>query len=460
MEQAQLVDEYGYVKDGKVFLAGYLSYPDRQIGEVKRTEQEALDYFKNRFSIAENKVNQLEQEVEEAQNKGSYLTKLVQLRKKLINFDAIGNFVPLLNRLDAQEEILLELIRKNQLKNLEIKQALLGEAATIADSTDWKTTADALQEVKTKWIKTGPVDKELDPDIEDRFQGTLDGFFQRRREFFNEQNKVIQERLDRCEVLIAQAEKAVKAIYDAERSRYRRESAEAESQGGGVALPVRPYSSDERVGKAINEAYQLVRTLNNEWRDVGEIPIKKSGKLLKRFRRATKTIFDKYNLFKGITPKVRLDPRVEQQMKMADEVEKLAKQSDINAAADRAKTLLNQWKEIKIPFKLVDKQVSERFRSACDKIFELNYLGRVISRKYPAFELKSQSEQLRTKIRELEYLVRREKSDLALSISDLNAGPRNEENDKAMNGKINTQKRKIAMKEQILTEFNKDLSQY
>ncbi len=43
METASLVDEYGYVKDGKVFLKGYLSYPDRQIGEVKRTEQEALD---------------------------------------------------------------------------------------------------------------------------------------------------------------------------------------------------------------------------------------------------------------------------------------------------------------------------------------------------------------------------------------------------------------------------------
>ncbi len=51
MENATLNDEYGYVKDSKVFLKGYLGYPDRQIGEVKRTEQEAIDYFKNRFSL-------------------------------------------------------------------------------------------------------------------------------------------------------------------------------------------------------------------------------------------------------------------------------------------------------------------------------------------------------------------------------------------------------------------------
>ena len=456
MEQAQLVDEYGYVKDGKVFLSGYLSYPDRQIGEVKRTEQEALDYFKNRFTIAENKVNQLEQEVQEAQNKGSYLTKLVQLRKKLLSFDAIGNFIPLLNRLDELEEVLVELIRTNQLKNLEIKQALLAEAESVADSSEWKETAEKLQEIKLKWIKTGPVDKELDETIETRFSETLDGFFQRRREFFNEQNKVIQERMDRYDSLIAQAERAVRSIYEADRSRpFKRDGLE------GEALE-RANIAEERYMKVLTEAYHLIRNLNNEWKEVGEVPIKKSGKILKKYRRATKTVFDRYNLARGIQPKVRIDPRVEQQMKMADEAEKLAKQTDIPAAADRAKQLLNQWKEIKIPFKLVDKTVADRFRSACDKIFELNYLERVITRKYPAFELKSRSEQLRTKIRELEYLVRREKSDLAMSMSSMDSmgRPGNEEADKMMMSKVNTQKRKIAMKEQILLEFNKELSQY
>lgn len=459
MEQAQLVDEYGYVKDGKVFLASYLSYPDRQIGEVKRTEQEALDYFKNRFTIAENKVNQLEQEIEEAQNKGSFLTKLVQLRKKLLSFDAIGNFVPLLNRLDAMEEVLVDLIKNNQLKNLEIKQALLAEAESIADSNDWKPTAEKLQEIKTKWIKTGPVDKEQDIDVEARFQEVLDGFFQRRREFFNEQNKIIQERIERYEALIAKADAAVRTIYEADRARpYRSMNAEGTEQTIGMNQdPERARMAEDRYNRVLNDAYQLVRTLNNEWKEVGEIPIKRSGKLYKLFRRSTKTIFDKYNLARGIVPKVRLDPRVEQQMKMADEAEKLAKSDDINAAADRAKVLLNQWKEIKIPPKLADRKVSDRFRAACDKIFELNYLNRVISRKYPAFEIKSRTEQLRTLIREMEYLVRRERSDLAMSMSDLNAMSMGGEPDKMLVGKVNTQKRKIAMKEVILGEFQREL---
>lgn len=419
MENASLVDEYGYVQDGKVFLKGYLNYEDRQIGEVKRTEQEALDYFKNRFIIAENKVSQLEHDIEEAQNKGSYLTKLVQLRKKLIGFDALGDFPPLLDRLDAQEKVLNELISVNQLKNLDIKRALLAEAETIVDSTDWRPAADALQEIKTKWIKTGPVDK-ADADIEARFQALLDGFFQRRREFFNEQNKVIQERLDKYDELIRLAFRA------------------------------------NRLGD-LDAAFQEVRKLNNAWKQVGEVPIKKSGKLYKQFKKATTMFYAKYNEAKGIVITPKIDPRVEAQMKMADEVERLSKQQDIFAAAERAKVLLNSWKEIRVPFKLQDKVVNERFRAACDKIFELSYLGRVLARKYPAFELKSKSEQIRTKIREMEYLVRREKNDLQFALQDAEGLDPNNDADKQILNKINTQKRKIAMKETILRELQKQL---
>jgi hypothetical protein len=420
MENASLVDEYGYVKDGKVFLKGYLNYEDRQIGEVKRTEQEALDYFKNRFIIAENKVGQLEKDIEEAQNKGSYLTKLVQLRKKLLGFDALGDFPPLLERLDDQEKLLADLITVNQRKNYDIKRALIAEAETIADSTDWRTTADALQEIKTKWIKTGPVDKSVETEVEGRFQELLDGFFQRRREFFNEQNKIIQERLDKYDELIRLAFRA------------------------------------NRLGD-LDAAFQEVRKLNNAWKQVGEVPIKKSGKLYKQFKRATTMFYAKYNDAKGIVIEKKLDPRIEAQMKMVDEAEKLSKQSDIFAAAERAKVLLNSWKEIRVPFKMQDKTLNERFRSACDKIFELSYLGRVLTRKYPAFDLKSKAEQIRTKIREMEYLVRREKSDLQFALQDADGlDPNNDEDKQALN-KINTQKRKIAMKETILREFQKQL---
>ncbi len=421
MENAQETKEYGYVKDGKVFLKGYLNYPDRQIGEVKRTEQEAIDYFKNRFTIAEGKVSLLEKEIEEAQNKGSYLTKLIQLRRKLIGFDAIGNFLPLLERLDQAEDYLSQLIHVNQIKNLEIKRALIEDAKEAAAIEDWQVATDAIQEVKSKWIRTGPVDTEVQEEVDTEFQGVLDDFFHRRREFFAEQNKIVQGRVDEYERLI----KLVKQLS---------------------------WSND------MDASYQKTREIRNAWNAVGEVPPKKFFKINKAYRHFLKLFYDKYNLAKGIEPKVRVDPRILEQQKLLEQAEYALKNDNIVIASEKAKVLLSKWKDIRIPFKLADKELAERFRSTCDKIFELSYLARVISRKYPAFEMKSEEEQLRTQIREMEWLVNRERSDLEIATLETERSlTGNEEEDKRMLGRLNIQKRKIAMKDKILREFQRKL---
>ncbi len=421
MENAQRTKEYGYVKDGKVFLKGYLNYPDRQIGEVKRTEQEAIDYFKNRFTIAEGKVSLLEKEIEEAQNKGSYLTKLIQLRRKLIGFDAIGDFVPLLERLDTAEDYLSQLIHVNQIKNLEIKRALIEDAKEAAAIPDWQAATDAIQEVKSKWIRTGPVDSTVQEDVDTQFQAVLDDFFHRRREFFAEQNKIVQGRVDEYERLIKQ----VKQLS---------------------------WSND------LDAAYQKTREIRNAWNAVGEVPPKKFFKINKAYRHFLKLFYDKYNLAKGIEPRVRVDPRILEQQKLLEQAEYALKNDNIVLASEKAKVLLSKWKDIRIPFKLADKELAEKFRSTCDKIFELSYLARVISRKYPAFEMKSEEEQLRTQIREMEWLVSRERSDLEIATIETERSlTGNEDEDKRMLGRLNIQKRKIAMKDKILREFQRKL---
>jgi len=421
MENATLNDEYGYVKDSKVFLKGYLDFPDRQIGEVKRTEQEAIDYFKNRFNIVLNKVEQLEREIDEALNKGSYLTKLIQLQRKLKSFDALGDFVPLLTRLEEKEEYLKGLIEVNQLKNLEIKRALIEDVKVAAAVTDYATATDQIQEIKAKWIRTGPVDKEYQEEIETTFQQILDDFFQRRRDYFDEQNKLNQHRIEEYEKLI----KITKTLS---------------------------YAKD------LDEAYSKARDVRNAWNNIGEVPPKRFFKVNKAYRHFLKLFYDKYNAAKGIEPKVRIDPRIVEQQKLLAQAETLLKSPDIIEASQEAKALLSKWKEIKIPFKLADKELAERFRMVCDKIFELSYLARVISRKYPAFDLKSPEEQLRTKYRELEWLTKREKSDLEFAQLEFDRTATGDpEVDKQAVGRINIQKRKVQMKERILIEFERKL---
>lgn len=409
-------NEYAYVLDGKVFLKGYLEMPDRQIGEVKNTEEEAFQYFERRYEIAVSKVNQLEEEIENAQNKGSYLTKLLQLRKRLLNFDGIGNFIPLLDKLEVQEKQLVSLIEDNQLSNLKIKNALIEEAKQFEYSQEWMDAADALQEIRARWIRTGPVQKELNEAKEEEFKSILDVFYQARKAFFEEQNRIIDERLVKYNELIAKAEVLV-------------------------------HRTDW------DEAFLDLKNYQTEWKIIGDLPPKLLKALFKNFKRPTSLFYDKYCRAKGIQQKKRVDPRVEAQIKMVNEVEKLAEVDDMFAATNRAKVLLNEWKTIRIPAHLADRNIAERFRGACDKIFELSYLHKVIARKYPTFNFLSDKQKDLTKYREMENIVRRARTDLDELVRSYEGQRMDEEMERMMQSNLKTQKRKLLMKEVILEEL-------
>ncbi len=412
--------EYGYCKDGKVFLKGYLEYPDRLIGVVRNTEEEALQYFVNRFAIAENKVHLLFSQVDDAQNKGSYLTKLLQLRKNLIEFDGLGNFVPLLRKLDELELQLRELILNNQIKNLEIKRALIDEVNKATDATeDWTKATEAIMEIKTKWLKTGPVDKALQDSIEAEFNAIVDDFFVRRREYYAEKNRIIDEKLAQLQRIVDSA----RALR---------------------------YEQD------VDAGFAKIKDLQREWKTIGQVPPKKQSLLWKQFKRSSDFFFERYNNVKGIVSRPRVDPRLQQMIDMTNELERnFPDQVNIPQTADKAKAYLVKWKELSAQVKNVDRNLAERFRNICDKIFEMNYLLRVISYRHPALNEKPRIEQLKIMINQMDYMTKKEKNELDSFISESQyAG---QMGDKLVINKINTQKRKISMKETLLVEFKKEL---
>jgi hypothetical protein len=421
MKGVTLENEYAYIADSKVFLKGYLDMPDRQIGEVKRTEEEAFQYFVNRYDIAVGKVNQLASEIEEAQNKGSYLTKLIQLRKRLLNFDGIGNFIPLLDKLDELEGVLTGLITENQATNLEIKKALIEEALPFKESDDWANGGDLLQEIRTKWIRTGPVDKAINEEIETEFKDILDTFYQARKSYYEEQNKIIDERITKYNELISKADALVRRTdWD--------------------------------------EAFLELKNLQTEWKIVGDIPPKVLKVLYRNFKKFTTYFYERYCRAKGIQPKRRVDPRVEAQARMVKEVEKLSESEDMFAATNRAKYLLNEWKTIRVPSHLADRNLAERFRAACDKIFELSYLYKVITRKYPTFNFLSDRQKDLTKYREMENIVKRARTDLDDLVLSYDTQNQSLEMEQMMQSNLKTQKRKLLMKEIILEELRQKVA--
>ncbi|RXK49596.1 DUF349 domain-containing protein [Aquirufa rosea] len=419
--EATTSNEFGFCRDGKVYIKAFLNFPEREIGFVRNTEQEALQYFVNRFELAKKKVADLSNEVKEVQNKGSFLTKVVQMKAYLADFDGLGDFKPLFDELDKIEEYLRSLIQQNQVKNLEIKRALIEDAKVAAHGDDVLVATEQLVEIKSKWVKTGPVDRQYQDELNAAFQSIMEAFFLRRRVYFEEKNRVIDEKIAKLQGFIDSVHQLRKAP-----------------------------DIDDSVGK--------VKELQKEWKTVLGLPPKKQSMLWKNFKKANDMFFEKYNRIKGIEVKPRIDPRVQELMAMTQELEsKLGDQVNMPAIAEKAKAYLVKWKEIAAQVKSLDRSLAERFRTICDKIFEMNYLLRVISYRHPALNDKPRIEQLKIMINQMDYMTKKERSELESFIAQAEQDRQMEE--KPVQSKINTQKRKISMKEILLAGFKTELDQ-
>lgn len=393
MEEMNTTDttahEYGYIRGNEIYLKGFLDFPDRQIGQVKESEEASIKYFEKRFDLAKKKVHDLETMIDDAQNKGSYLMKLVHMRKYLAQFDGLGDYVALFKKLDELEAELRELIAVNRIKNLEIKRALIRETHDILeDVQDWNDATELIREVKLKWIKTGAVKKDFQESIEEDFNEMVRVFFDKRKDFYKSRNNEVKDRVRMYRDIVYRVEK----MKDSDR---------------------------------FDETFEQFRDLQQRWKTIGKIPHKRAVEMWDKFKKSNDYFFKRYKSYKALREEHEGDDAPTEEFrdmivrKMCVKAEDLLEAPDIDESADQAKELLMSWKRISGIFKGIDRHMSSQFRNACDRIFEIKYLMRVIKRKYPYFDDKPREDQLRIKISFMRELIRRDEHDVQFAESKL-----------------------------------------
>lgn len=456
---------YGFIKDGKIFRNAFLEYPEREIGEVRESEESTIKYFEDRFTMAETKVHNLSKAIEESDNKGSYLMKLVHMREQLANFDALGDYVVLYEKLDELEETLRDIISKNRVKNLEIKQALIAEAEVYENSTDWQEAADQLKEIKNKWIRTGAVDKEHEEEIEGRFTEVLDNFFQRRNQFFEDRKKMIGDRI----------QKYYDIIYE---------------------LRGLQRSDDRQAAK------ERVKELQSAWRDIGKIPPKLYGKLFKDFKYLTGKFFRPQNRYpsggsssgyrssqggsggyrprqgsggyrssssgSGYAPRRRSDYQqnseynvsemLERKKELLSQANELAEKDGEDVVED-VKRLRFLWKRTgKLP-REVGGSITSDFIRACDMASEKSFLNRLVRSKNPDYTDIDAQEKINLKINLLSNLIVRDEKELDLYKENVDKFSSSSYNsmDRDVQIKLKAQQRKVAVKKALMEELINNL---
>ncbi len=409
---------YGYIKNTKVYLRGFLGKADREIGEVKEDETSTLKYFEARFEQIKGKVEKLKNDIKENQNKGSFLMKLIHLRESLFESDALGDFIPLIEELNQQEAFLNEIIQSNRSKNLEVKNSLIDEAESMKDDTDWKETTEFFKELKLRWIKTGPVEKELHEEIETRFNDSVQTFFETRRHFFEGMALQAEENIKIYESLVLQAREA----HD---------------------LP------DSKM------AFDISKKIQKQWKEAGKVPAEKRQPLWDEFSKLNNRIFSRYK--RTLNPGPQMHPRelMKKIETLTEDIKRLVNVPTSYDVINKAKLIQEEWRKLP-PRKPKEATLTARsFQFYSDIVFEKAFLEKLIHGKYPDFNEMSDTEQIELKIALLKDLLHRDQSELdTMQNNTDNFRVQTEDFEIMMKKKLSGLKRKVDVKNYLLKQLS------
>jgi hypothetical protein len=140
------------------------------------------------------------------------------------------------------------------------KEALIAEAETLAESTDWAATAEKLKQLQVRWKQSGYLPRKQGDELWTRFRAACDRFFARRKPVLDSMHEEQAANLQKKHALVARAQ----AI-----------AAAAPGEGGW--------------GKAIG----AIKDLQAEWKQIGFVPRRDADAIYRAFRAACDSLFAK-----------------------------------------------------------------------------------------------------------------------------------------------------------------------
>jgi hypothetical protein len=228
-------------------------------------------------------------------------------------------------------------IEEEQTGNLEAKKALCEKAEELIaeDYTSvnaWQKKSDELSEIFGVWKTIGPASKKDNEEIWQRFRGTMDAFFAKKKEFFATLKDRQTENLERKTQLCIEAE----ALME---------------------------STDWK------NATEQIKKLQEEWKTIGPVPKRHTDKIWKRFRAACDTFFNRKNEhFSG--RRTEEEANLAAKKALIEEIKAFEIGPSRNENMEAIKAFQKRWIEIGyVPMKYKD-AINKEYRELIDGFFD------------------------------------------------------------------------------------------
>ena len=227
-----------------------------------------------------------------------------------------------------------EAIKEVHAENLVKKTALCEKVEEIAerevtDSNQWNAFSKEIEEIQKEWRTIGFASKKENQKVYDRFRAACDKFFERKREFYNEYKDNINANLEK-KVAICEMAEALKNSTEWKKT-----------------------------------AEKLIE-LQQQWKEIGAVPRKKSEQLWKRFRAACDEFFAERD--KNAKPENDFYGNLKAKQALIEEIKAYEVKHD-SSDAEAMKAFQARWNEIGfVPFKEKD-NVAQAYKAALAQKF-------------------------------------------------------------------------------------------
>lgn len=248
-----------------------------------------------------------------------------------------ANYNALLDRFYDNRSIYFELKELDRKKNYDLKIELCEKAEQLADEENIREAIKQLNELHEEFKHIGPVPKEDQEPVWQRFKAASDNIYAKRKDFYEklrEEQKVNQ---------VAKEALAERVISFTE------------------------FNSDKI--SDWNKKTKEIISLQKEWESIGSLPKEKAKKINKKFWSSFKGFFNnKGAFFKKIDEQRQDNLKLKQEL--LDRAESLKDSDDFKSTAEELKKLQRQWKDIgPVPEKFRN-DVFKAFKKACDHFFD------------------------------------------------------------------------------------------
>ena len=247
-----------------------------------------------------------------------------------------ANYHALLDRFYDQRSIYFELKELDRRKNLEAKQAVAERTEALVDESDLRKAVAELDELHEEYKHLGPVPKEEQEPLWQRFKAASDQIHDRRRAEVEKFKGELNENLTKKQQLVAEAQE------------------------------LSTFSSDSI--KEWNQKTKRVQELKQRWEAIGSMPRKQAKSVNRDFWGHFKQFFaHKGEFFKQLD--AERSENLAQKEALVARAESLKESDDWKTTSQEFKDLQQQWRAIgPVPEKKRE-DVYRRFKAAADHFF-------------------------------------------------------------------------------------------